>query len=60
MKRLILLCAVLLSGCNSLNLEKTIAGGQVGSIDYCITVLGNNLFCVHAERVILDQDDEEE
>lgn len=44
-----------LSGCNSLDLEP-----EVGSIDYCITFLDSKIFCVHAERSILDPDDAEE
>ena len=46
MRALVLL--LLLSGCA--NLDGTVAAGQVGSVDYCIKILGNEAICINAER----------
>ena len=51
--RILLLLTFLLAGCSSLPSEpKTIAGGAPGQIDYCVTVVGANLFCINATRTL--------
>lgn len=41
-----------LTGCASTGqaLDDTVAAGQPGKVDYCVTFMGNNLICVNAER----------
>ena len=52
----ILLITFLLAGCSSLPSEpKTIATGAPGQVDYCVTLVGANLFCVNAKRT-MDQE----
>jgi len=46
----LLLILLLLTGCATEGDPKTIARGAQGKVDYCITVLGSNLFCVNAKR----------
>jgi hypothetical protein len=42
---------LLLAGCGSLPANpKTIALGAPGQVDYCLTALGSNLFCINATR----------
>ena len=46
------LCA-LIAGCSTLPEErKTIAGGAPGQVDYCVMLLGANLFCINAKRTL--------
>lgn len=49
----ILLTAILLAGCSALPNNpdpKTIAAGASGRVDYCVSLLGANLFCINAQR----------
>jgi starvation-inducible outer membrane lipoprotein len=49
----ILLLTFLLAGCSSLPDEpKTIAAGAPGQVDYCVTVIGANFFCINAKRTM--------
>jgi hypothetical protein len=42
---------LVLVGCGSMPANpKTIAAGAPGQIDYCVTALGTNLFCINATR----------
>ena len=42
-----------LSGCGVLpENPRTIAGGAPGQVDYCVTMVGANLFCVNAKRTL--------
>ena len=51
MKLLTVISILFLSGCGSLPSEpKTIAAGAAGQVDYCVTMVGANLFCVNATR----------
>lgn len=54
---LIALIAALLafSGCSSINLAHTIAGGECGTVDYRITVFGTPLLGIQAERECIDR-----
>jgi|TARA_R110000822_G_scaffold124188_1_gene258715 hypothetical protein len=53
MKTLLIPLTFLLIGCSSLPEEpQTIAGGAPGQIDYCVTVVGANLFCINAKRTL--------
>jgi len=54
MKLLILL---LLSGCSTLNLSKTIAGGECGAVDYRIIFMGTPLLGIQAERECVEEDE---
>ena len=47
---LVLAVIVVLSGCETVNLGNTIAGGKCGTVDYRITVLGTPLLGIQAER----------
>jgi len=48
-----ILVLFLLPSCGALPEEpRTIAGGAPGQIDYCVTVVGANLFCVNATRTL--------
>lgn len=38
---------------------KTVAGGSNGKIDYCIRVIGTELMCIHAERVMETEESED-
>jgi hypothetical protein len=49
MKLLIALSILFLSGCKT---GETIAGGASGKVDYCVTFMSTNLFCVNAERAL--------
>jgi hypothetical protein len=49
MRLLIVLSVLLLSGCKT---GETIAAGASGKVDYCVTFMGTNLFCVNAERTL--------
>lgn len=49
MRRLLVVSVVLLSGCASFNWGTTIAGGQCGKVDYCLTALGQSV-CLNGER----------
>ena len=44
-----LLC---LTSCSTMDASKTVAGGASGKIDYCIRIIGTELMCIHAERVM--------
>ena len=53
MKLLAVISILFLSGCGSLPEEpKTIAAGAPGQIDYCVTIVGANLFCINAKRTL--------
>jgi len=57
-----LLALLVLAGCGSLPADpKTIALGAPGQVDYCITALGSNLFCINATRkmTIVEEPDAE-
>ena len=42
---------LVLVGCGSMPTNpSTIAAGAPGQIDYCVTALGTNLFCINATR----------
>ncbi|MBT6665337.1 MAG: hypothetical protein HOB01_08285 [Gammaproteobacteria bacterium] len=46
------LCA-LIAGCSTLpENPKTIAAGAPGQVDYCVMLLGANLFCINATRTL--------
>lgn len=46
------LCA-LMTACSTLpENPKTIAAGAPGQVDYCVVLLGANLFCVNATRTL--------
>ncbi len=49
----ILFIVFLLVGCSALPNNpdpKTIAAGASGRVDYCVSLLGTNLFCIKAMR----------
>lgn len=46
----LIICVFLLSGCESFNLSKTVAGGQNGQVDYCVRVMNAEVLCIHAKR----------
>ena len=46
----IIVLVLLLGGCGTVNLSKTIAGGECGAVDYRITLLGTPLLGIQAER----------
>ena len=51
MKALLLSVLLAVCSCGSLpSNPKTIAAGAPGQIDYCVTALGTNLFCINATR----------
>jgi len=54
MKRIIFftlyIILLLITGCSSVNLANTVAGGKNGAVNYCIRVLGNEAFCVEGKR----------
>ena len=46
------LCA-LMTACSTLpDNPKTIAAGAPGQVDYCVMLLGANLFCINATRTL--------
>ena len=46
------LCA-LMTACSTLpDNPQTIAAGAPGQVDYCVMLLGANLFCVNATRTL--------
>ena len=47
---LVLAAIFVMSGCESVNLSKTVAGGACGTVDYRITFLGTPLLGIQAER----------
>jgi len=55
MRKLVLL--LLLSGCSTMNLSKTIAGGECGAVDYRITFLGTPLLGIQAERECVGEEE---
>mgnify|MGYP003649368917 CR=1 FL=1 len=56
MRSIAILILMMASGCSSLNINETIAGGKPGSIDYCIKFMGTDVFCVNAERKTTDEE----
>ena len=52
MKKLIIgMCITMaLGGCSSLNLGDTVAGGQDGEVDYCVTVMNVQALCIKGRR----------
>ena len=57
MRSIAILILMMASGCSSLDLNKTIAAGQPGSIDYCIKFMGTDLLCVNAHREVKKKED---
>lgn len=57
MRSIILIISIfLLTSCANLDTSGTIAAGKDGKVDYCITMIGNDLFCVKAERTSEEKD----
>lgn len=57
MKLSLLLVLLTVSGCGSMPTNpSTIAAGAPGQIDYCVTVLGTNFFCINATRKMATAD----
>jgi len=55
---LLLICLFLiLGGCSTLNLSKTIAGGECGAVDYRIIFMGTPLLGIQAERECVKEDE---
>ncbi len=48
--------ALILSGCETVNLSKTIAGGACGYVDYSVTILGNPMLGIKADRECPEED----
>lgn len=47
---MIFLTVLLLSGCSSVNLASTVAGGTNGTVNYCVRILGNEAICIEGKR----------
>lgn len=59
MRFLFLLLLAVASGCGTMNLSETIAGGECGSVDYSITVMGTKVIGIEAERECIEKKEDE-
>lgn len=55
---LALIAIISLSGCETFNLSETVAGGACGYVDYSITVMGNPMFGIKADRECAEDEPE--